>query len=298
MQALLAVVAVVLTVSALAKLVTPRASAAALGWLVPRAASRAPALFALVAVELALAAGLVLAAAGRVAEMPIAIATAVFLGGAALLLGRAVLEGRTGERCGCFGSRGRIGWPAVVRNAVLAGLVLAPLVPADTEAWLITGVAVALAGVLALTVVCLSLAREVGELRMHLTGDVALEIPAEGPALGSPAEGWPREAFDALRHEDLHVAVFTSEGCAMCRRLAPAVAHLERDPRLALARFEESADAPVWSALAIPGAPFAVVADAEGVPLAKGTFNSLGQLESIVATAARRRAGHGVRAAA
>jgi hypothetical protein len=39
----------------------------------------------------------------------------------------------------------------------------------------------------------------------------------------------------------------------------------------------------------VPGAPFAVALDRDGTVLAKGTFNSLGQLESVMATAERRR---------
>jgi hypothetical protein len=55
--------------------------------------------------------------------------------------------------------------------------------------------------------------------------------------------------------------------------------------------FDEVADADVWRELAIPGSPFAVALDGAGVVLAKGTFNNLAQLESVLATAERRRAG-------
>ena len=39
----------------------------------------------------------------------------------------------------------------------------------------------------------------------------------------------------------------------------------------------------------MPGSPFAVALDADGTVLAKGTFNSGGQLESVLAAAERRR---------
>jgi hypothetical protein len=40
----------------------------------------------------------------------------------------------------------------------------------------------------------------------------------------------------------------------------------------------------------VPGSPYAVALDLDGTVLAKGTFNNLAQLESVVATAERRRA--------
>ena len=43
----------------------------------------------------------------------------------------------------------------------------------------------------------------------------------------------------------------------------------------------------IWRSLAIPGSPYAVVLSADGDVLAKGTFNSLYQLESLLAHATR-----------
>lgn len=293
MNALPGIVGVLLAASALAKLLSPRRSARALGWALHPGAARVPAMFALVAVELALAAGLVLAAVGRAPLVPIAIATAVLLLGGALLLGIAVIDGRAGEPCGCFGARGRIGWPAVARNLLLAGAVLAPLVPARTDAWLGVGVGVALLAAAALATALLALAREVGELRLVAGGDVALEIAEEGPPLGRVVPEWPGESFARGRAGALQLAVFTSEGCAMCARLAPAIDHVARDQALAVVRFDEVEDAAVWRALGVPGSPFVVVAEGDGTALAKGTFNSLAQLESVIAAAARRREGRG-----
>jgi hypothetical protein len=53
--------------------------------------------------------------------------------------------------------------------------------------------------------------------------------------------------------------------------------------------FDEVVDADLWRELGVPGSPFVIAVDAAGVVLAKGTFNNLAQLESVVATAARRR---------
>jgi hypothetical protein len=83
--------------------------------------------------------------------------------------------------------------------------------------------------------------------------------------------------------------VFTSEGCGMCRALAPAVTALGRDPHVELRTFDEVRDADAWAAADIPGSPYAVAVDAQGTVLAKGTFNSAAQLESVLATAERRR---------
>jgi hypothetical protein len=63
---------------------------------------------------------------------------------------------------------------------------------------------------------------------------------------------------------------------------------------VAVETFEEVADADVWERLEIPGSPFAVAFDRAGTVLAKGTFNSLAQLESVLATAERRGSERGV----
>ena len=79
-------------------------------------------------------------------------------------------------------------------------------------------------------------------------------------------------------------------GFSMVETLAPAVAALGRDPHVELRTFDEVRDAHAWAAADIPGSPFAVALDADGTVLAKGTFNTPGQLESVLATAERRRA--------
>jgi hypothetical protein len=85
--------------------------------------------------------------------------------------------------------------------------------------------------------------------------------------------------------------VFVSDNCRVCRALEPAVASLAGDPELAVASFEESVHRDVWDELSVPGSPYAVALSNDGTVLAKGTFNNLAQLESVVATAERRRAG-------
>ena len=72
-----------------------------------------------------------------------------------------------------------------------------------------------------------------------------------------------------------------------CAGLAIAVLALAREVGMLRLRLGPAA------ALSIPGSPFAVALDPDGTVLAKGTFNNLAQLESILATAERRRAERG-----
>jgi hypothetical protein len=214
-------------------------------------------------------------------------AAAGLMGLFALGLVWAIATGRAGKPCGCFGGRSRIGWPAFARTGLLAAAFAAlPLLPEarlSTDAWLATGLLLALASVAGLTVALLALAREVGELRMAVAPQAALSLEHEGPELGSRLD--LIERFD--RAAPLAVAVFTSPGCALCTALEPSLRLVASDPEVELELFDEEADAQAWRDLAIPGSPYAVVLSADGDVLAKGTFNSLYQLESLLAHATR-----------
>ena len=240
----------------------------------------------LVATELGLA-GAVAAGSDQAAVLAAALMTLF----AAALLG-ALLRGRAGAPCACFGSRSTVGWAAIVRNLTLAaGFAVLPLLPQrslSTDEWLGLGLAVALLLCLGLAVAVLALAREVGMLRLRLGPAAALEIPEEGPELGAGSE--LIERFEEVEAGGLALAVFTSEGCRVCKGLEPAIASLRGDPGLPVQVFEEVADAGVWRELGVPGSPYAIALDASGAVLAKGTFNNLAQLESVVATAEQRRA--------
>jgi hypothetical protein len=214
-------------------------------------------------------------------------AAAALLALFALTLVAAIRRGRAGAPCGCFGGRSRIGWPAVVRTALFAAaLAVLPLLPdtkPSTDAWLATGLVVALAAVAALVVAVLALARELGELRVAIAPQSALSIEGEGPPIGSRAD--LIERFE--RTAPLAVAVFSSPGCALCQALEPSLRLVASDPEVELELFDEKSDARIWRQLAIPGSPYAVVLSADGDVLAKGTFNSLFQLESLLAHATR-----------
>jgi hypothetical protein len=280
----------ILGASACLKARRPGQAAAALAtYGVPSGRARRLAVWALISVEFALAGALVAGAswaAGAVA--------ALFLAFAAFTLA-ALLAGRRGRPCACFGSSSRLGWSSPVRAAALAlvagvaALGWLPRAPSAYDRWLTAGLSVSVAAVGALALVVLALAREVGVLRLGASGRGALEIPEEGPPVGS-SQAWAatvRSSPQAL----LSLAIFTSEGCPLCRALAPAVEHVAADPMLAVRTFDEVTDAPTWVQAEVPGSPYAVALNMEGVVLAKGTFNSLGQLESILGTARMREQG-------
>lgn len=273
--------AAVLAAAAMAKLARAGESRAALQGLV----AWLP-LPVLVATELALAAGVAAGLDG------VALAASVFMLGAAAVLGRALGAGHAGAPCACFGPRSKVSRFGVARALTLAAAFLAvPFVPdvdPATDAWLAGGLVVALAAVAALAVAVLALAREVGMLRLAIGPQSALEVPEEGPAIGADS-GLGAYLDPRADASVLGLAVFTSDGCRLCRQLAPAVHALGRDPHVALIEFDEVREAEHWRRLDVPGSPYAVALDHAGRVLAKGTFNTIGQLESVLATAERRR---------
>jgi hypothetical protein len=281
------VLAGVLAVAALSKLASPSSSRAALASFgFAEGALRRIAWGLLIALELGLAGGVALGS-----ESAAYGAAALMLLLAAVIAG-ALLRGQAGAPCACFGARSRVSGLGVARNLVLAAAFAAlPSVPSiepSTDQWLGIGLGLALAACAGLTVAVLALAREVGMLRLRLGSTSALEVTGEGPELGVPApELVARIPLDRARTA---LAVFTSEGCQMCRSLEPAIQSLAREPEVAVGVFDEVADAALWRGLAIPGSPFAIALDRDGTVLAKGTFNNLAQLESVIATAERRRA--------
>ncbi len=172
----------------------------------------------------------------------------------------AIVAGRSGAPCGCFGARGRLSWGSVARAALLAGA--AALLALRAAAGTPPPPAAALAAAALATVLVLRERRPSG----------ALEIAGEGAPLGSRVQ-----LGDGVR-----LALFVSEGCRLCRTLAP------RARRLGAAIFDETGDAAAWAAADVPGAPFAIALAADGTVLAKGTVNTRAQLASVLAAAQAR----------
>jgi hypothetical protein len=125
--------------------------------------------------------------------------------------------------------------------------------------------------------------RTLGELRLAVAPQAALSLEHEGPELGGRVA--LIERFEG--RAPLAVAVFTSPGCALCQALEPSLRLVSNDPEVELELFDEETDPDAWASLAVPGSPYAVVLGRDGVVLAKGTFNSLFQLESLLAHATR-----------
>ncbi|MEA2297931.1 MAG: hypothetical protein QOF77_867 [Solirubrobacteraceae bacterium] len=288
-SALAVTLAAVMAAAALSKLAAPARSAAALATFGVRSArARAAGLAGVIALELALAAGV--ASASRGAAYVAAATMAAF----ALALLVVLRAGGGGAPCACFGARATVSRRAVARNLVLAaayaGLPSVPAAAVSSVGWLAAGLVLALLGLAALAVATIALAREIGELRLRLGPQLALELADEGPPLGRPVALIGRFALDADADAKLALAVFSSEGCPLCRALEPAVSWLASDPFVAALSFDEQADAEVWAELAVPGSPYALVLDRAGTVLAKGAFNSGGQLEGMLAAAERRAA--------
>src|SRR4051812_37913142 len=278
--------AAVLAGAAVAKLSAPAEGRAALTTFGLRGVTARTIAFASgVAAEFALAAGV---AAGLDAA---AYGAAALMGVFAIAVALALARGRGGRPCACFGARSRIGGLALARNlALAAGFAALPSLPRDsvsTETWLAVGLGLAFAAIVALTIAVLALAREVGMLRLAAGSQGALEVPEEGPPLGEHSPLVERFATTATSR--LALAVFSSDGCAMCGAVAPAVDGLAREHWLAVESFDEARHADAWSLARVPGSPYAVALDPRtGAVLAKATFNGLAQLESVLAAAERR----------
>jgi hypothetical protein len=127
-------------------------------------------------------------------------------------------------------------------------------------------------------------------LRMAVAPEGALEIPHEGPEVGG-SSALAAHFAPPVGAGRIGLAVFTSEGCGLCRALAPAVGAFGRHPHVDLRTFDEVRDAGAWAAAHVPGSPFAVALDPRGTVLAKGTFNTAAQLETVLAAAERRGSG-------
>jgi hypothetical protein len=133
----------VLAGAAVAKLAAPRSSRAALVTFgIEPGALQNLAWGSMIAAELGLAAGV--AAGSDQAAYAAAALMAMF----ALVLVGAILRGRAGAPCACFGSRSKVGWLGVARDAAFAaGFAALPSLPsgeATTDQWLGVGLAVAL----------------------------------------------------------------------------------------------------------------------------------------------------------
>ncbi len=144
--------------------------------------------------------------------------------------------------------------------------------------------------VLVLAVVIVALARQVGTLHLRLGPRGALEVDAEGPALGEAPPATP--GIDAAGSRVLvggpgpaRLILFSSATCPICEDVAPGIPAAAAAVRMVPMVLH---DPELEHAYDVPGTPFVLVMDELGVVRAKGTVNNLEQVEGLVDTALRR----------
>ena len=163
--------------------------------------------------------------------------------------------------------------------------------------------------VLALALLVVALAREVGTLHLRLGPRGALEVDEEGPPLGQAPPPTAALDLDDRTVElsgpgDRRLLLFVSLTCSLCREVLPGLRAVARDgirpvavtdaEREEAVRAYTRRPAPVVPSaethrlFRVPGTPYAVVLDELGTVRAKGTVNNLEQLEGLVATAVAR----------
>lgn len=241
---------------------------------------RAPAYYSLAAVE---------AIVGVLLLLGTPLAPFAALGLGALFIGALSFARARGVRrldCGCFGSREQSVELLFLRAFGFTGLAALAAFPFDLsapsrESLLLAGFVVLALAVLVLAMLVLALYRQVGILTLRVGPGVALELAEEGPELGQSAP-----YLDQLEGVGPELAVFFSPGCRLCRQLAPAVRALGRDG-LAVQVVYEDEEPETFERWAVPGTPFAVHV-VDGIVAAKGTANTLEQLEQLIALGAER----------
>jgi uncharacterized membrane protein YphA (DoxX/SURF4 family) len=220
--------------------------------------------------------------------MPFPAYAAVALGVVFLAaLGQARLRGVERLRCGCFGaSEGKTdhlllragGFTALALVAAFGG-GLELSASSDT---VVAAVLVLLSGaVVLLTLLVLALYRQVGVLTLRIGPRVPFELAEEGPQLADAAP-----PLDGLRGRRSEVVFFFSSTCSLCRQLSPGVAALARQG-LAVRVVEEELEEDAFKRWNVPGTPF-VVHLVDGVVAAKGTVNTLEELETLLDTGRAR----------
>jgi methylamine dehydrogenase accessory protein MauD len=180
----------------------------------------------------------------------------------------------------------------------------------QVSGWWAASYVVLWAVVIALAVLVVALARQIGTLHLRLGPRGALEIDDEGPPLGeapgefdlTDIEGRPAAVGGPGRSQ---LILFVSPGCMVCEQVLPSVKAVARDispvvitdvdrhetERVFATRDLEVPVVPgreVAASYLVPGTPYVVVLDSLGVARAKGTVNNLEQMEGLIDTARRR----------
>ena len=220
--------------------------------------------------------------------LPFSAYAAVALGvGFVAALAWARLRGVERLRCGCFGaSEGRTTHLLLRAGGFTLIAVFAALTESvDVSVSSGTVIAVVLVilslAVVGLTLLVFALYRQVGVLTLRIGPRVPFELAEEGPELGQAAP-----ALDGLRGRRSEVVFFFSSTCRICRQLSAGVAALARQG-MAVRVVEEELEEDAFARWNVPGTPF-VVHLVDGVVAAKGTVNTLEELEALVDTGRAR----------
>jgi hypothetical protein len=190
-------------------------------------------------------------------------------------------------RGGCFGAKER-STDLLLGRAVLFTGIAAFGAFADVEVGRPSSDAIVFAvlvvlglTVLALAALVLALYRQVGVLTMRLGPGVALELAEEGPPVGDVAP-----ELDRLNRVGDELVAFFSSDCRLCRAIAPGVRAFEREGMPVRTVYEHE-EPSVFERWGVPGTPF-LVHVVDGFVAAKGTVNSLEQLDGLVALGSAR----------
>ena len=242
---------------------------------------RGAALTALTGIELAT--GILLLAGVRAAGVAAVVLGGVFIAALASVRARGVRR----LRCGCFGAKER-STDLLLGRAVLFTGIAAFGAFADVEVGRPSSDAIVFAAlvvfglaVLALAALVLALYRQVGLLTMRLGPGVALELAEEGPPVGDVAP-----ELDGLNRVGEELIAFFSADCRLCRAIAPGVRAFEREGMPVRTVYEHE-EPSVFERWGVPGTPF-LVHVVDGFVAAKGTVNSLEQLDGLVAVGSAR----------
>jgi uncharacterized membrane protein YphA (DoxX/SURF4 family) len=242
---------------------------------------RGVALAALTGIELAI--GVLLFAGVQAAAVAAVALGAVFIAALASVRARGVRR----LRCGCLGVKERSTDRLLGRAIAFTGFAAFGAfgdveMGRPSSAAIVFGALIVLGlAVLALAALVLALYRQVGVLTMRLGPDVALELAEDGPPLGDVAP-----EIDGLNRVGDELVAFFSADCRLCRAIAPGVRAFEREgmPVRTVYEHEEPSVFEHWS---VPGTPF-LVHVVDGFIAAKGTVNSLEQLDGLVALGTSR----------
>jgi methylamine dehydrogenase accessory protein MauD len=180
------------------------------------------------------------------------------------------------------------------------------------QGWWAASYAVLWLLVIVLSVIVVALARQIGTLHLRLGPRGALEMDAEGPALGEAPEPFDTADIDGRAVTiggpgQAQVLMFVSPGCMLCEQVLPSLpaiagsgdfspyvltdvdateSKLTFGPKRLQAPVVPARE--VASAYEVPGTPYVVVLDRYGVVRAKGTVNNLEQMEGLVDTGRTR----------